>query len=63
MRKLVQNGMTSRRMNRPLWRVARVAMKYASGRPTSRQPIVPPIAIHSEVMNGSSRSGWRSRRS
>jgi hypothetical protein len=55
MRKLVQNGITSSRMNRPLWRLARVAMKYASGRPTSRQPAVPARAIQSEVKNGSMR--------
>ena len=40
-RKLVQNGMTSRTMNSALRLPARVAMKYASGRPTSRHRSVP----------------------
>ena len=53
MRKLVQNGMTSSRMNRPLWRPARVARKYASGRAMSRVRAVPSAAICRLSMNGS----------
>ncbi len=52
MRKLVQNGITSSRMRRPLLAPARVAMKYASGSPTRRQAIVPMTAICRLVMNG-----------
>ena len=40
-------------MNSPLRFPARVAMKYARGSPTSRQPMVPAAAIHRLSMNGS----------
>ena len=59
MRKLVQNGTTSSRMSRLLRLPARVAMKYASGSPTSRQPIAPAVAIARLAMNGSGRSRAR----
>ena len=36
-----------------LLRPARIARKYASGRPTRRQPIVPAIDIWRLWMNGS----------
>ena len=56
MRKLVQNGMTSRMMNRPLRLPARDAMKYARGNATSRHSAVPDSARNRLVTNGCGRS-------